>query len=669
MGFVVDAGSDGLVRDVRLWRDGVVTGYGSPQEAAPYLVAGDRLFVGTGDWPGDMTVPSGVEILGADADGVARIIGTVTIGDSTLRNLIIRAPAAQNCLIINGAGGGAAAELEAIRTEGQGSGIGIQLVTGEVHVSQLQHASGTLTKWLDLASGTTALVQGLIAWHGAFTGTMLDVRGSLDLHNVSTHVAALVGLHVHSGGSVGGESVEIEDVTTGVLIEDGTYGLDSAKIEAVTTGVRVAHDSAVIDADGGRYSGGTTDLLVDPAITGARIRAANMTGSTFVGPEAWIASGKLEMVTNRSGSPDDQIYWVQSQMGVGNRWKGRTASFGEGGPTIDGMIVLTNTNLEIGSWADITAQLASAEGSTATLLSALTAGASLYVGGGHAFPAIELDLVTATALGAGELIWEYWDGGAWVADATMAVQANDQHLHRGQAWLEQAEVQDVRFRVIAASKTVNSVPGYWVRLRVVTAITTAPVAEQCRLHTNSSVNTASGFPVLFGASEAILPLEGITVGQLEAVNATAPLTTDVDWADRITFLDAWTLQDNQSIALGQRAALPEGIDTSKELDVTVVWLPNNANVGSVRLEALWSVASPGDVLDGTAVADNEVKGTVTPGVAKEAVSTTFSIDLCEASPGQAIGIAVERDATPGSGDTYVGNVTVVDFRVTGVWWR
>lgn len=139
----------------------------------------------------------------------------------------------------------------------------------------------------------------------------------------------------------------------------------------------------------------------------------------------------------------------------------------------------------------ITDQSAQARDSTQndmTLLPATAAVGDAYYFGGQGSPFSRIAVVISTA-GVGDwvLVWEYWDGSAWTALASLADGTGGLTV-TGESFIDYDEPSDW------ATTAVDSITDYWIRLRVtsVTTTTTAPLGQSATVFRADPLIAESG---------------------------------------------------------------------------------------------------------------------------------------------------------------------------------
>lgn len=197
--------------------------------------------------------------------------------------------------------------------------------------------------------------------------------------------------------------------------------------------------------------------------------------------------------------PGDEAVTLRAELQVGTFDDPRECSFGGGDSYTRGMRVFV-ADTPTGPFTDRSTEAISASGSSFPAFNSVGAGNTLYIGGTLAlFAGTKILFLSGINLGGGSLIHEYWNGASWVSMNILVVQPDNDHLSLAQNWGVLGSNQ-IRFGLMPGFTTtiVNGVLAYWVRVRVVTAITTSPNIEQIKLHSIRTEIESNGFIEFYG---------------------------------------------------------------------------------------------------------------------------------------------------------------------------
>ena len=303
---------------------------------------------------------------------------------------------------------------------------------------------------------------------------------------------------------------------------------------------------------------------------------------------------------------------------------------------------------------------------------------------------------TGVTPGSGEIVYEYWNGSSWAEFNVMCTHSSLFYAYNGDCFLRPSTSEHVRFDdAIGDDWTQNDPPStgtnrYWVRLRVKTAITTAPVFEQFKVHSNRTEINADGTITFHGKARErrtfIVSPEVIFYGR--GVNAPDNVSFSVgssgwtDERDNASFSGTTTLEE-----ITGSITLPKGIDTSGGLKARIYWKKVNGNSGNVQWKIDCITAAARNVL--TADGSNVDPAARTNGdsITTKTVSTiettptggttsgeiifsefTSEIDISGLYEGDNLFLRLYRDPADAD-DTYASDAIMLGFEVNGVFWK
>jgi hypothetical protein len=178
------------------------------------------------------------------------------------------------------------------------------------------------------------------------------------------------------------------------------------------------------------------------------------------------------------------------------------------------MLVYTETDL--GVFADVSAAAKSASGSTFTFTGTAVDHA-IYIASSLSNASdvlehfgIKTKISTALIPGSGSVVAEYWDGADWVELPCMEVESITPYLPNSINYFQNTGSHHIRYdtELVSDSWTKNDpmtlgTSYFWVRFRIDSAITTAPVFEQFKLHTNRTETNEDGWVEYFGKARPL----------------------------------------------------------------------------------------------------------------------------------------------------------------------
>lgn len=233
--------------------------------------------------------------------------------------------------------------------------------------------------------------------------------------------------------------------------------------------------------------------------------------------------------------------------------------------------------------------------------------------------------------------------------------------------------------------TLNGVSGYWMRFRVLQALTTVPTVNLVKLHTNRVEINADGYTEYFGSAQAErrLPFD---VNWFAAA-AASPANQDVYVGD---FVAAGRVENNFQNGVVDRSGfistLPQDLDTSKPIRLTIRYFMTTSEAANIQLTTRWAYnldfsTDPGslsDVFTGTGTSPAVPAGnlgTITDifqPVATSGKMESYMVDLDvtrllaarDSGNGDVLWVTVERDGS----DAHTGNFVIVQVTPSYTSW-
>lgn len=204
--------------------------------------------------------------------------------------------------------------------------------------------------------------------------------------------------------------------------------------------------------------------------------------------------------TNRNGKTRQRMLGI---INVGTVAEPAKMIVGEGAYDIMGAAYLTNTNLEVGTWANITADAIEDNGAPFGLFASADVGNCLYVGRDAVPMGVKIDIITPAT---GAIVWEKWDGAAWTAIQTMATNSSEPFVFT-LAPLATVGTYHVRFGLRSndpmPARMLNGVTKKWVRARVVSTLSAIPMSEYIQAHVSATKVGSDGFIEFFGDARTV----------------------------------------------------------------------------------------------------------------------------------------------------------------------
>jgi len=608
-----------------------------------------------------MTVPIGVTLKGSSIASTAIAATTATAALVTLEagGMITEI----SLLNANGVGGygllasGAAGESISIMVQAVDCTIGIA-ATGGITLTCGNNRVRRMSSPITCGFHSTA-------------GSRINVYSCM-VHGLNAGALITRGFHAAAGSAVHVFSCDIHFCTSALYV-DGTGELHviGGHAHSCTYGMHIAGSGTLHASSFDQEDNTVYDLYVEAA-TGTYRGLGCSVRSDMLN----VAAGASVVSTQLSDFEGDRANMIIGELQVGMPQFPSESVFGEGDSHVRQMSVFRNTNLAIGAWSDITAEMASATGSTADAFAGVGIGQCCYFGGlEKEFPGLKIKTTAAIVLGAGSLAWEYWNGGAWAVFYLMTADSIAPYHSYANDTFGRVNFEQVRFNHPEmtgwATSALNGITRYWVRCRQVGAITTSPTLEQVKLHTNRTEINADGTVEHFGTAivQRIIPWHQRWTDDLSGASPTNGALQLVNGIT-ITPIDN-RFNDNALDGFGGIQTLPIGLDTSRPVTITWGWVPRaNGAPSLVEFQIRQGLVRVGDTIDGSVGSALQAQ-TVSVGVADDDIlkESSFTLRPYLAVPGNKSAWALFRDATGGTPDTFAGSIDIVDVRFNGYFWK
>ena len=665
---------------------GNITFFSTITAALAAAGAGDLVLVGPGAFAESITIPADVKVeaIGEEATQITGTGSGFTVSmnaNATLVGFEVTAPD-------DAAGGGVT-----------------RVSTGRAVLDNcVINGAGPNARGLVVSQGAL-LSKGQLVFTGEFDAGIFQDGGTTLINNpVYRLITAMATAFEVTAGpfNLVNPLIALNTPVTTVLSASGTAFVQIANMDcrAGTTAIEILSDDVECVVRNSQITEDvTTHISVDAAVTDARLEVSGTFDLTRVDmPAAFFSAAQLVLDAVNSSNTDDNRVGNRTLLGelrVGQPEQGFESVFGEGDSYTRGMVVLTTdatagAGSDGGNFIDVSAEAASPSGSTFTfqglganhtilIASSLENAAGVLRHWGHRW-------TIDTAKVGGTVVLEYWDGAAWAVvphlqtlrnapytpqDPDMWTSTDGVHMRAG---IFTSNMLGVDGTVLTpqtwTAKTINGMgPYFWLRYRVTSVMTTAPVFEQVRLHTSRMEINSDGFLELFG--------EGRRRNQLDVHQR---LTDDLSGASpgnvAITFGTGLTItpQDNQFVSnandgFGIIIQIPFGVDSSLPMLLRLGWIPSNTDTGNVRFETEYRIIEEGDILaTGQALTGTITEDVAAPGVTDQLEFYEVELDISQSVPGRSyIALGIQR-LGPNAADTFTGNVEVAFFQGFAFQW-
>ena len=646
--------------------------------------SGDTIWLGPGSYAESFTLPAGVHLRGI-ANAAAVIAGAaaggtrVTLNDGSLLDGVGVTMPNDAFPVITYGGTGTATVRGVTLTGGGALGIGIRNTsTGNLVVKDLTYASGVAASAVSVTAGLVTL-DGIKALGGTLTDMVSATGGELIGHNWLIETAATV----TDAFEVGAASV---DVTV-------------AHMTGQTNSVHVTSNSAVVHLRSALLEATAFDLLVDGGLTSGELHfvAVHMLTSQISAPGAWLTGADV-VLTVQETDQDDAAWHIWGELHVGTPEVPREAALGGGDSYTRGMVVLTtdstaSASVDGGNLTDVSTAAQSPTGSTFSF-QGTAAGHAILVGSSLEDAVGVLKhwgwktIISTAGSTNGTYLIDIWDGAAWVEVEVMAIEADLFHRYGNILFLRGPNEEHLRFGLTAdttwATKNINGSTLYWIRVRITSAPTVAPVFERFKLSTSRMEINPEGTFTAHGRSrwkETLLAagnVFGESGGVIDSTVTVGSGGIPTGWNHAIKN----SLINQGGDAIYFQFVLPRGIDTSLPLEFHITYnvdanttiqmilsvLPQEVSGVLVAdpaggIPALARTEANTDALTANAgTADTFNLPTTTTGKVHRVTRSGF--DISDYYEGDIVWVRLELD------DDGVGNadVQIVTIEVGGVRW-
>lgn len=553
-------------------------------------------------------------------------------------------------------------------------GTGALVESGNLNITNLRVLdTATIDIILNITGVNSKLVLNSLVSFSPNVGTGILAQDlSETILNALTLNSLVDGIVIDSGAEIRSTSTTIFDAQNdGIRINDsGTDSLFSC--QGCTTLKSANYDVNILSATG--------------TVTG--------TGQFSSDNVNFVAGAKLIGLVV-SDKEDDEGVNVYGEFHVGAPEVGSESVFGEGDSYTRGMLVYTESS--VGDFTDVSVIARSASGSTFTF-PGITADNAIYVSSSLTNTSdylehlgIKFKSTLALVPGTGEVVIEYWNGTTWTEINGMEVSATSPYYPYAKDYFQHEGSHQIRYdNRLAIDSWTKSDPMnigedyYWVRYRIETAITTAPIFEQFKLHTNRFEINSDGWVEYFGKARplTVIPWD---------YNSFQPFAASPSNQDLFLFnspvgpredIGVGRIENSFSAGALDQVGLviftPLDMDTSSPLKIRMSYTSNGT--GDVEWFVNAGIVKNGDLISTTLLGaettlarESHTSVISTVAIANTRVATVIELDLSEAICRREIGaadeiwISISRDGGQGN-DTLTDIANVIQISPTYTKW-
>jgi hypothetical protein len=359
-------------------------------------------------------------------------------------------------------------------------------------------------------------------------------------------------------------------------------------------------------------------------------------------------------------------------------------AIGEGTYDIDGVVAFTNSNLESGTWTDVTLSSISDGQPPYNFFQGTAPGNCFYIGRDDNTLGVKVQVLTP-AVGANftDIVWEYWDGTNWIEFDTFQSSATPPYYTVRGSFIGTADKYQIRFGLTSnsplATKLLNTANKKWVRARIVNTLPSIPVAGYCKLHVNATEVDSDGFIEYYGNARQVDTLQDWNVVLMRDVNSSST-NNDIYLYDKLS-LSGKLFHKTTVDRIGISDYLPFEADLGFPFKIKFSCLGDNAISGNVHFSALWGCS-----MDNSNVFTTSISATTYTPTSHNYSNTTvqllgsgieargeLELDFCSVISNPSDGkpdlvwVTIQRDSDSGN-DTYNGNVILMQTNVIYVKW-
>ena len=521
------------------------------------------------------------------------------------------------------------------------------------------------------------------------------------------------GVYTHSGGQFISESLIMNGIPGYFTINNAIYVTDSgSKSSSTTTSIWYCNVALEIDNGGEaevslltsqynnigvQFGASGTTSKIDASLLNIQHSITYDLNILCTNANIGIQSGNIDVskVNNPNNvnlnakftSQQFSTYYYNNtgQVNFGSKAIPSSMSIGQGTYDIYGVNVFLNTNLTTGTWTDIT-EGAIGEIPPFNLFSTTTPGGCLYIGRDDNPVGIYVQISTGTTSTTQktDLTWEYWNGSVWTSFTIWQCYTNPPFYTPTSSFLSVPGTYHVRFGIndntpIVAT-TLNGQTKYWVRARIVNALSSIPVGQFLKFHVNSDQIDNDGFIEYFGNARNIENMhhwnQKLMYASSNNLGSTGLfLSSDLGFISNNAVFAAGILS-----RVGINGFVPKDADLSFPVRIDVSLVGDGTTGGNVNLTARWNKTNSGSNIyfgsTGTGApvtSASEFNQSLIISMGNNNIETrgTFYLNFCTVITNPSSGtpdlvwLSIERDASGANPlDTYTGNIIVMQYDVS-----
>jgi hypothetical protein len=534
---------------------------------------------------------------------------------------------------------------------------------------------------------------------GLFTGNIVKVRPTAQISDL------LVASGVNSDIEIIGLSSSSPNVGNALTVSGGALcGVTSANIlycqngiivDGTNTRVFVNNANISVAVDGVRAEATAANSVIN--LGSCTISGAGNLNFNVLSPTCTVTGNVFTEIDSMYIHPDAEFYaqildttegdeglYILGQASVGSVLRPGEFCVGSGDSHTH-MKVVTYDGTSV--YTDVTTEAKSTSGSLFSFPNVNT-GAAIYVGSeylDHKFPGIKSLLDTAAVVGAGTIDTQIWNGTSWVTIHIMETESfgNFRSLSNKiftgapgsyHTYFNSIDVGETgswtKNNPLSGTPLDDLTERYWVRFIITASITTAPVFQRFKLHSDRLEINEARTVQKFGNYRDSVKKRLIT--KVEGLAGFVPTTININYASGITAVAQLAeLGNNTRAGIVVTGEIEPGADTSTPLELVITYNGTSALAGNVSLAVSGVVIGANDKRDGTIVpTTSQELISIGANESFEGKTTIFYFDINEAEERDTFVLSIYRDSRPSNeSDTYDGSVVLEDVYVESSSWK
>lgn len=426
----------------------------------------------------------------------------------------------------------------------------------------------------------------------------------------------------------------------------------------------------------------TYDLSVNPTNANIEIYSSFLDDSKIHNPNS------VNMAIKYNANKYNNYYQtILGDLMIGSQNAPSKLGVGEGIYIHTGVAILSNNNLDIGTWIDNTSSALSGDSTDSfNLFQSTAADNCMYIGAQKLMYGFKIEILTATTTptGINDVIFEYWNG-AWTQFTIMQMYPTEPtNVLYTTSFISNDNKYNIRFGLTtvndAVSTTLNGYNKYWIRLRLNNAISNIPVGNYVKIHSNSLIIKKDGYTELMGNARCFKALKINTY----PCNST-PGSQEIYVADNLSVQLSYNVFTfNTTTRIGFKFKIPIDIDISFPIKINLNYIVNDASTGNISWTLRYVALSINDniYLNQTDAQNNPNASIITSNkitsvllnTNNKCLNETFLLNInsfgSNPSSNDHIIIigSIERASGTDVNDTYLGNVVMTDINGNYIIW-